>query len=101
VEAHVVSREPDARQVLAKVMLGEADAGVVYRTDALTAAGKLAVVAIPNSCNVVAKYPLAITVNAPAPELARAFVALLVSPEGARVLRSKGFTPVGESAALP
>jgi molybdate transport system substrate-binding protein len=99
--AHVVSREPDVRQVLAKVTLGEADAGVVYRTDALTAAGKLAVVAIPSAYNVVAKYPLAITVNAPAPELARAFVALVVSPEGARVLRSKGFTPVGESAALP
>jgi molybdate transport system substrate-binding protein len=101
VEAHVVSREPDVRQVLAKVALGEADAGVVYQTDALAAAGKVAVVAIPLAFNVVVKYPVALTANAPAPELARAFLDLLASPEGSRVLKSKGFTPVGESAARP
>lgn len=101
VEAHVVSREPDVRQVLAKVTLGEADAGVVYRTDARAARGNAAVVAIPVAYNVVAEYPIAVTAHGPAPELARAFVELLTSPEGARVLKSKGFTPVGESAARP
>ena len=101
VESHVVSREPDVRQVLAKVSLGEADAGIVYRTDALTAAGKVAVVAVPLAYNVVARYPVAVTANAPAPQLAKAFVELLVSPEGARVLKSKGFTPVGDSSARP
>jgi molybdate transport system substrate-binding protein len=101
VEEHVVSREPDVRQVLAKVTLGEADAGIVYRTDALTAAGKVAVVTIPPAHNVVATYPVAVTTRAPAPELARAFVGLLVSPEGARVLKAHGFIPVGDKAASP
>lgn len=101
VEARVVSREPDVRQVLAKVSLGEADAGIVYRTDALTAAGKVTVVAIPLAFNVIAKYPVALLAPAPAPELAQAFVELLGSAEGARVLKSKGFTPVGDSAARP
>ncbi|HEV8549262.1 MAG TPA: molybdate ABC transporter substrate-binding protein [Polyangiaceae bacterium] len=101
VEAHVVSREPDVRQVLAKVKLGEADAGVVYRTDALTAKDAVRVVDIPGDYNVVVEYPVALTAHARAPELGRAFVELLVSPEGARVLRAKGFTPVGERAARP
>ena len=101
VEAHVVSREPDVRQVLAKVSLGEADAGVVYRTDALAAAGKVSVVTLPLAWNVVAKYPVAEGANAPAPELAKAFIELVTSPEGARILKSKGFTPVGDSSALP
>ena len=100
VEARVVSREPDVRQVLAKVALGEADAGVVYRTDALAAAN-VAVVTLPVAYNVVAKYPIAVTTNAPQLELAKAFVELVVSAEGARVLRSKGFSPVLESAARP
>src|SRR5262249_42357566 len=47
VMAQVVSRELNVRQILAKVTLGEADAAVVYRTDALTAKDKLEVIAIP------------------------------------------------------
>lgn len=99
VEAHVVSREPDVRQVLAKVSLGEADAGVVYRTDALAAKDKVAVVSIPPEDNVRATYPVAVTSGAPAPELARAFVELLVSPAGARVLAERGFLPANGAEA--
>jgi len=93
VEAHVVSREPDVRQVLAKVSLGEADAGVVYRTDALAAKGKVAVVPIPPEDEVRATYPVAVTASAPAPDLARAFVELLSSPAGQRVFAEHGFLP--------
>jgi molybdate transport system substrate-binding protein len=95
VEAHVVSREPDVRQVLAKVTLGEADAGVVYRTDALTQKDKLEVVSIPAAFNVPAEYPLAVTADAPSPELARAFVELVLSPEGQSILVAHGFLRLG------
>jgi molybdate transport system substrate-binding protein len=93
VEAHVVSREPDVRQVLAKVALGEADAGVVYRSDALVAKGKVALVPIPPEDNVRATYPVAVTTGALAPELGRAFVELLASPSGQLALAERGFLP--------
>jgi len=101
VEAHVVSREPDVRQVLAKVKLGDADAGVVYRTDALAAAAAVEVVAIPSELDVVAEYPVAVTAAAHAPELGRAFVESLTAPEGAALLKAYGLTPVGEKSATP
>jgi molybdate transport system substrate-binding protein len=93
VEAHVVSREPDVRQVLAKVALGEADAGVVYRTDASAAKDKVAVVSIPAAYNVTAQYPVAVATHAPEPALARAFVELIRSPDGERTLADGGFLP--------
>jgi molybdate transport system substrate-binding protein len=101
VEAKVVSREPDVRQVLAKVSLGEADAGIVYRTDAMTANDRVSIVAIPSAYNVVAEYPVAIAASAPQPELARAFVELLSSAEGQRVLAGQGFLPPSAGAAPP
>ena len=72
VEARVVSRELNVRQVLAKVVLGEADAGIVYRSDvAALPAGKVQVVAIPADLNVTAQYPISILKQAPQPALAR------------------------------
>ncbi|HSU40988.1 MAG TPA: molybdate ABC transporter substrate-binding protein [Polyangiaceae bacterium] len=94
VEAHVVSREPDVRQVLAKIALGEADAGIVYRTDALAAKDKVALVPIPAAHNVLAKYPVAVAAHAPEADLGRAFVELLLSADGARILADNGFLPV-------
>ncbi|MCC6214137.1 MAG: molybdate ABC transporter substrate-binding protein [Polyangiaceae bacterium] len=91
VEARVVSRELNVRQVLAKVSLGEAQAGIVYRTDALTAGASVTVVAIPSELNVVAEYPIAVAAGAPNPELARAWVALVLSPAGRGALAQAGF----------
>src|SRR6185437_11047619 len=88
-----VSRETNVRQVLAKVVLGEADAGVVYRSDARAAAGKVAVVEIPADLNVTAAYPIAVLEAAPHPEAARAFVDLVRSPTGLAALREAGFVP--------
>ena len=87
----VVSHELNVRQVLAKVVLGEADAGVVYRSDAATAGGKVAVVAIPSEMNVVAEYPIAALKGAPHPDLARRWIDLVKSPAGATALREAGF----------
>jgi molybdate transport system substrate-binding protein len=92
-QAKIVSRELNVRQVLAKVVLGEADAGIVYRSDALAAKGKVVEVEIPPELNVTAAYPIAALKGAPNPNLARAFVDLVRSPAGATVLREAGFVP--------
>ena len=92
VEGRVVSRELNVRQVLAKVVLGEADAGIVYRSDAVSASpGKVQVLSIPAALNVTAEYPLASLKAAPRPALARAWIALVTSPAGAAALREAGF----------
>ncbi|HVV50457.1 MAG TPA: molybdate ABC transporter substrate-binding protein [Polyangia bacterium] len=93
VEAKIVSRETNVRQVLAKIVLGEADAGVVYRSDARAAQGKVAVVEIPPALEVTASYPIAVLAGAPHAALARAFVDLVRAPAGVAALREAGFVP--------
>jgi molybdate transport system substrate-binding protein len=92
VDAKVASRELNVRQVLAKVVLGEADAGIVYRSDAITARGKVEIVAIPADVNVVAEYPIAALRAARQPDFARRWIDLVKSPEGAGALRDAGFS---------
>jgi molybdate transport system substrate-binding protein len=91
--ANVVSNETDVKQVVAKVQLGEADAGIVYVTDAI-AAPALQVIVIPANFNVIAKYPIAALTKAPQPELATAFVAYVLSADGQATMKKWGFTPV-------
>jgi molybdate transport system substrate-binding protein len=91
IEAKVASRELNVRQVLAKVSLGEADAGFVYRSDVAAAGDRVATVSIPHEINVVAEYPIAVVADAPHPELARAWVDEVLSPPGQRALAKAGF----------
>ena len=91
VQARVASQEFNVRQVLAKVSLGEADAGIVYRTDARSAGDKVRIVEIPGGFNVVAEYPIATVTRAPNAELARAWVALVTGPTGQVALERAGF----------
>jgi molybdate transport system substrate-binding protein len=91
VEANVVSRELNVRQILAKVALGEADAAIVYRTDAATAKDKVEVVTIPSDVNVVAEYPIAALTKAKESALAKEFVDLVLSNTGREVLSHFGF----------
>ena len=93
VQAKVASRELSVRQILAKVVLGEADAGIVYRSDAASAAGKVQVVAIAPESNVTAEYPIAAVTKAPSPALARQWVDLVKSPAAAAILGESGFIP--------
>ncbi len=100
VESKVVSRELNVRQVLAKVSLAEADAGIVYRTDANAAWDKLRVVAIPPELNVSAEYPIAVVADAAHPQLALEWVNLVRSETGRKVLSAAGFlTPEAPEGA--
>ncbi|MEU0086725.1 molybdate ABC transporter substrate-binding protein [Streptomyces sp. NPDC006274] len=86
-----VSQEPNVRAVLSKVELGEADAGLVYRTDATTAADATDAVDIPDEHNAVAAYPAAPLKAAQDPGAAEAFVTWLSGPEAQKILRDAGF----------
>jgi len=100
--ANIVSREPNVRQVVAKVQLGEADAAVVYLTDVTPqAAPDLQVVAIPDDLNTIATYPIALVTGASQAELGEVFITLVTSPIGQGVLQRWSFTPVGPTALVP
>jgi molybdate transport system substrate-binding protein len=101
--AKVVSRELNVRQVLAKVSLAEADAGIVYRTDALSlkeSKDSATIVDIPSDINVIAEYPIAVVTGAPHPNLASAWVKLVQSELGRRALQNAGFM-LPEAGAVP
>ncbi len=95
VAANVVSEEEDVRNVLAKVQLGEADAGIVYASDAVAsglAGDPVSVIEFPDGVPVTATYPIA-AVNGGHADLANAFIAAILAPEGQAILAEYGFTP--------
>ena len=90
--ANVVSNEDNVKQVVAKIQLGEADAGIVYTSDAI-AAPDLKIIEIPAELNVIAKYPIAtLTISANA-DTATAFIEYVLSPDGQAILQKWGFAP--------
>jgi molybdate transport system substrate-binding protein len=91
--ANVVSNENDVKQVVAKVQLGEADAGIAYVSDSV-AAPELKTIEIPANYNVIAKYPIAVLNNAPQSDLATDFIVYVLSSDGQAILKKWGFTPV-------
>ncbi len=91
IRGNVRSRELNVRQVLTKVAMGEGDAGIVYKTDALSMPDKVDIIEIPASINVIAEYPIAALKATPRADLARAFVQLVLSKEGQKVLATAGF----------
>jgi molybdate transport system substrate-binding protein len=97
VERNVVSNEENVRQVMAKVQLGEADAGIVYLSD-LTSSSVLSLrqIDIPDRFNVTATYPIAVLKAAPHGNLARQFVQFVLAPEGQRILERWGFAPTAK-----
>ena len=93
VTAAAASEEVDVKAVLAKVTLDEADAGLVYATDAMAAGDAVTTVEVPAAEDAVTRYPLAALTEADDPGLAADWVELVLSEEGLQVLRDAGFGP--------
>ncbi|WP_205353203.1 molybdate ABC transporter substrate-binding protein [Janibacter anophelis] len=85
------SEESKVTGVLTKVTTGEADAGLVYVTDATGAGDQVETVEAEDSDEVVNSYPIAVLDGAPSPDEAQAFVDFVTGPEGQAVLQDKGF----------
>lgn len=86
-----VTLEPDVKSVLGKVELGEVDAGVVYVTDVRAAGAKVTGIVIPADVNASTSYPIAALTKAANAAGAAAFVAYVLSTDGAGVLAADGF----------
>ncbi|SFE87087.1 molybdate transport system substrate-binding protein [Actinacidiphila alni] len=86
-----VSYEQDVKAALTKVELKEVDAAVVYKTDVNAAGGKVQGVDFPESAKAINTYPIATLKDAPNATAAQAFVALVQSAEGQKVLTGAGF----------
>lgn len=86
-----VSYEQDVKSALTKVELKEADAAVVYRTDVKAAGAKVQGVEFPESAKAVNAYPIALLKDAPNATAAQAFIDLVKSAEGQKVLTGAGF----------
>lgn len=89
-----VSQETDVREVLAKVTLGEADAGFVYATDAKAVAGQVSVLRLPARAQPTVVYAAAAVRSSPHLQAATAWVERLRSARAQRLLRQAGFLPV-------
>ncbi len=95
---NVVSEEANVRQVSAKVSLGEADAGFVYRSDVTPdISSKVTIIQIPDSVNTIASYPIAVTDNSASADLAKKFIAYVRSDAGQATLVKWNFI----SAIIP
>ena len=88
-----VTRGVDARSVLSAVTTGDAEAAIVYVTDAKSAGSKVGTVSIPDSGNVTATYPIATVATSGNKATSRAFIDSVLSPKGQATLQSFGFLP--------
>lgn len=93
---NVVSYENNVKVVATKVSLGEADAGIIYVSDiTVDISNQVGRLDIPDALNTIAAYPIATISDSQHPDLAAAFISLVLSPEGQQVLAKYNFIPVG------
>ena len=88
---HVVSEEENVKGVVAKVVLGEADAGFVYVTDAVAAGDKVLTIGLPAGAQADVRYPIAVVSESDQKDEAEAFVERVVGPDGQHALEQAGF----------
>jgi molybdate transport system substrate-binding protein len=91
----IASNEQNVKAVLAKVQSGDADAGIVYRTDVLAAGDTVQGVEFPEAAGVVNEYPIAVLAEPTrthGEDVAQAFVDLVLSDQGQKILTDLGFT---------
>jgi molybdate transport system substrate-binding protein len=91
VRLNPVSEELSVTDVLNKVTTGQADAGVVYVSDAHSAGNKVTTVNFPEAAGAVNVYPIGVLKKAPKATLAQKFVALVTSDAGQKILAQSGF----------
>lgn len=97
--ANVVSQEENVKAVVAKVQLGEADAGLVYRSDVTPSVSRyVRVLEIGDPYNAIASYPIAVLKDARNAEAARWFVELVSSVPGQQTLERHGLLPAAAAA---
>lgn len=90
-DASVDTEEPDVRALVAKLVAGELDAGLVYATDVRAMPERLREVALPSGAEVRADYPIAVVAETADRLSAERFVAFVVSPAGQAVMGDAGF----------
>jgi molybdate transport system substrate-binding protein len=90
---NVISEESNVRQVALKVVLGEADAGIVYSSDGVALQQKVKILKIPVQYNPLAEYPIGILNSSSDPSQAKAFVDFVRGPVGQKILQKWGFIP--------
>jgi molybdate transport system substrate-binding protein len=83
--------EEDVKAVLTKVVLGEADAGLVYLTDVVAAGDAVEGIEVPEAADLINSYPIAVISGAANPEGARAWVDFVLSADGRTALADAGF----------
>jgi len=98
VQSQIVSYELNVKQVLGKVLLGEADAGFVYLSDAHGHEDQLRVIEPNAALRVVAQYPLLLMQPSAQPKLARSFMEFVLSPPGQQHFAAAGLTPPAVAA---
>lgn len=97
---NVVSEEDNVRQVTAKIALGEADAGIVYRSDVTPdITDQVSFIDIPDEVNTLAEYPIARTTDTSHPKLAQAFIDFVLSDEGQQLFVKWNFMPAVDPEA--
>lgn len=92
-DLNIVSKEQDVKAVLSKVELGEADAGFVYVTDALSAGDKVKHIDLPAAAEATATYPIGIVSASKQTEAAQQWIDLVTGPDGQKVLHDLAFEP--------
>jgi molybdate transport system substrate-binding protein len=94
---NVVSEEENVKQVVTKVQLGEADAGIVYVSDVTPkVSNEVRMIPIPDAYNQIATYPIALTQSVQNRMAAEVFIKFVLSPEGQGVLKAHNFIPAEE-----
>ncbi|MGH3726424.1 MAG: molybdate ABC transporter substrate-binding protein [Mycobacterium sp.] len=91
VQLNPASEESSVTDVLNKVIAGQADAGLVYVTDAKAAGDKIAAVSFPEARTIVNTYPIAVTANSRNTERANQFVETVTGDVGHKILAAAGF----------